>query len=239
MLYEQDNPTKKVAFQFNPKTIKVGHGANLSELGAKTTPKNDSQTGTGSSDNNLGTLQMLDKLGKTSLKLADVLFDGAYVLQNCGTLLSWSYAYPTPITIGARGTLPKRQLMPLTFTWGQFMLGAETTTAIPVILTRVDVTYERFTPTGRPIRATVSLDLQPTAQNPLAQNPTSGGLAGRGGHMMISGETLPGIAVAQYGHPSAWRTLAEANDLDDPLRARPGSVLYLPSGAELTALEPA
>lgn len=247
MLYPTGGAKEEgVTFDFNPKIIKVGHGASLQELGPKQTTVNDVQQkkagasedgGGGSSGDNLSTQQALDKLGMTSLKLGDLIFDGADVLANCGKLLFWSYAQRT-VGPAPKGKTMPLYLTPLTFYWQGFMLGANTTSEIPVILTRVDVTYDRFTPAGQPIRATVTLDLQPTASNPLAQNPTSAGMAGRSEHIMTSGETLQGVAAATYGLPSQWRTLAEANQIDDPLRVRPGAAIYLPSRGELARRRP-
>jgi nucleoid-associated protein YgaU len=241
-LYPQNSSASEgVQFDFNPKTIKVGHGASMKDLGPKKAATTDAQqksagpTESTSSSDNLTTQQALEKMGMTSLKISDVVFDGDQVLQKCGMLLYWSYAQQK-IGPAPKGQTMPIYLTPLIFQWGDFKLGANTTTAIPVIMVKADVTYERFDATGTPIRATVGLDLQPTAANPLKQqNPTSGGLPGRGGHLVVSGETLSGIALTSYGRPGAWRALAEANELDDPLRVRPGSMLYLPSGSELAA----
>jgi nucleoid-associated protein YgaU len=67
-----------------------------------------------------------------------------------------------------------------------------------------------------------------------ARNPTSGGVPGRAVHLLAPGQTLPGLARDAYDEPGAWRALAAANDIDDPLRVRPGATLYLPARSELT-----
>jgi hypothetical protein len=224
-----------VTFNFNPKTITVSHSAQLREIGVQ---KSDQQvaklptsapSGSAGSDNSaLTNQQVVEKQGGTTLKLSDLVFDGAEVLKNCGQMLAWTYAAQDPTAQDSDVKLPV-----LTFNWGGFQLGENTSTAIAVQLTRAEVKYERFDSDGTPVRATVGLDMQPTASNPLAQNPTSGGPSGRRGHVMIAGETLPSLALTAYGRPGNWRTLAEANDLDDPLRVRPGDVLYVPNRAEL------
>ncbi|HZN92941.1 MAG TPA: hypothetical protein VFB81_09545, partial [Myxococcales bacterium] len=43
------------------------------------------------------------------------------------------------------------------------------------------------------------------------------------------GERLDELAARLYGDPSRWRALARANDLDDPLHLRGGTVLQLPA----------
>lgn len=233
-----------VTFQFNPKSIKVSHTAALRELGVKESASSDA--GMKPSDpstmvSSLTAQQELEKQGKTSLTLDNLIFDGAMNVQtNCGRLLNWTY--PITRTVVQTGTLKEQTniyLQPLTFCWGNFNLGEEAPISIQVIMTSCTVSYERFTPSGIPIRASVTVALQPTSPNPTQQNPTSGGLPGRRARVLVSGETLPGIAVAEYGQPGQWRRLAEANHVDDPLRMRPGSSLYLPGRGEVTGQSPA
>jgi nucleoid-associated protein YgaU len=45
---------------------------------------------------------------------------------------------------------------------------------------------------------------------------------------VVAGDTLASVAYAEYGDPNGWRRLAEANDIDDPLRLRDGVVLHVP-----------
>jgi nucleoid-associated protein YgaU len=42
------------------------------------------------------------------------------------------------------------------------------------------------------------------------------------------GDSLPSIAYRAYGDATRWRTIAEANHIDDPLRLRRGTPLMLP-----------
>jgi nucleoid-associated protein YgaU len=65
------------------------------------------------------------------------------------------------------------------------------------------------------------------------QNPTSGSLAVRRMHRMVVGDSLASLAYAEYGDPTLWRYLASFNRIDDPLRIPQGSVVLLPSAAEL------
>ncbi len=44
------------------------------------------------------------------------------------------------------------------------------------------------------------------------------------------GERLDEIAARYFGDPAAWRQIADANGLDDPLRIPGGTVLQIPSG---------
>jgi nucleoid-associated protein YgaU len=98
-----------------------------------------------------------------------------------------------------------------------------------VNLERVDIEYERFDWTGVPVWAKVTMSLiEYTAPLP-RQNPTSGGLPGRSKHTVSQGEGLVQIATRAHGTPRAWREVAEANGLDDPLRVKPGRTLALPA----------
>ena len=47
--------------------------------------------------------------------------------------------------------------------------------------------------------------------------------------MVKQGQTLASIAAVEYGDPREWRTIAEANVMDDPLAMVPGRSLILPA----------
>jgi phage tail-like protein len=231
-----EKETSGVKLQFNPTSIKVSHAVAATQVGVEATEESDgfikpikAQTG---STENLSLEQEYQKSGLMNISLSGMWFDGATVLNSCGTLLSWSYLslVADPTTSVKKTALPQ-----LVFSWGNFMLGANTVIGgnIPVTMVKATVDYVRFSANGTPNRANVSLDLQVFSPNPMKQNPTSGGLPGRNGHTVTSGESLPSIAVTTYGSPGHWRTLAEANQLDDPLRVHPGATLYLPTRAEL------
>jgi nucleoid-associated protein YgaU len=66
------------------------------------------------------------------------------------------------------------------------------------------------------------------ARPPGNQNPTSGAKAGYRTHVMRAGDTLASVAYEAYGDPGRWRTLAEANDIDDPTRVPAGRSLLVP-----------
>lgn len=96
------------------------------------------------------------------------------------------------------------------------------------ILKQVNTTFTRFTRAGAPCRATISITLEETNMPPQKTNPTSGSPPGGRVHTVTEGETLPVVAANTYGSPGAWREVAEHNGIDDPLRLRNGSPLYLP-----------
>lgn len=97
----------------------------------------------------------------------------------------------------------------------------------------VAVKYSLFTSGGVPIRATATVSLKEIAAEPAKQNPTSGSLTSRRSHTLVAGDTLASVAYAEYGDANLWRALAEANDLDDPMRVPPGRTLLVPSADEI------
>jgi Contractile injection system tube protein/LysM domain len=125
---------------------------------------------------------------------------------------------------GTRSSPPK-----VTFRWG----AVDTFKAVCTSLT---VAYQLFRPNGDPIRADVKLQLKQAAPASTAssssanqgQNPTTRAMAGHGVHTVQDGDSLPSIAYRAYGDATRWRAIAEANDVDDPLRLRRGTPLMLP-----------
>jgi len=96
--------------------------------------------------------------------------------------------------------------------------------------------FTLFTAGGVPIRATATVTLKEIAAEPAKQNPTSGGRAANRSHTLVDGDTLPSVAYAEYGDPTLWRVLAEANGVDDPMRLRPGTTLLVPAADEIAVV---
>jgi len=116
----------------------------------------------------------------------------------------------------------------VTFTWGKVL----TFQAVPDSLS---IQYTLFHPDGRPIRATAKLSLiqvskaedGSSAAGEQKQNPTTRGDILRS-HVVTDGDSLASIAFSAYGDPTKWRTIADANGIDDPLRLRRGTSLSIP-----------
>jgi phage tail-like protein len=199
-----------VNFPFSPEKISVSHSAKLEEITTGT--ENTASTG------EMPYEDRLKAIGPTIIGLSGVMFDGGGVLANCNQLLVWTNAEALE---GSK--VPKLPL--LTFQWG--------TTVWKVKLMSADITYTRFSTNGVPIRAQANLKFI-SQDDPLKPtNPSSGGLPGRRSHVVIAGENLQHVAMASYGRPGAWRAVAAANGIEDPLRVRPGAVIYLPGPEEL------
>lgn len=112
------------------------------------------------------------------------------------------------------------------FGWGETM-------GFAAFVKSVNAKYTLFRADGAPIRATCSVTLQEVPTNPpKKQNPTSGSLAATRMHTVLPGDSLPLIAYGEFDDPGQWRLLAEANEIDDPFRMRPGTQLVVPPPSE-------
>jgi nucleoid-associated protein YgaU len=116
----------------------------------------------------------------------------------------------------------------VTFRWGAF----ESFKAVPVSL---DVRYVLFRADGEPVRAWAQMQLLQVAADPrtgggtpAAQNPTTRAAEAGSSCIVSEGDSLPSLAYAAYGDPTAWRTIARANGIDDPLRLKPGHRITIP-----------
>ena len=114
----------------------------------------------------------------------------------------------------------------VTFAWGEVV-------SFKAVIESLTVQYTLFDQTGKPLRAHVKLSLTQAekADDASAQNPTTRGEV-LSTHVVRDGDSLPSIAYAAYGNATAWRTIAEANALDDPLQLRRGEILTIPRGPE-------
>ena len=117
----------------------------------------------------------------------------------------------------------------VTFRWGSVDLPK----SVPVSLS---IQFALFHPNGEPIRAHVDLELAQAEKASTAsssgadqpQNPTTIAAGGLRMHRVRDGDSLPLLAFDAYGDPTLWREIAEANDVDDPLRLRSGTELTIP-----------
>ncbi len=114
------------------------------------------------------------------------------------------------------------------FGWG-------TTMGFLAFMQSVRAEFTLFRSDGAPLRATCNLVLEEIPMNLAKQNPTSGGRVRRT-RTTVAGDTLQAIAYREYGKPTMWRAIAEANDIEDPLRVPPGTTLLIPPPDEAVAL---
>lgn len=120
--------------------------------------------------------------------------------------------------------------------WVRFEWGTARTTSFDGVLSSFSVDYSLFDVDGKPLRATCSLSIEEAGTDAPRQNPTSGAENARRTHRVVAGDSLAQLAWREYGDATAWRVIAEANGIDDPLVLVPGSELLVPgleeSGAD-------
>ena len=117
----------------------------------------------------------------------------------------------------------------VTFQWGEMI-------PFKAACTSLTVAFQLFKANGTPIRADVKLALTQAETATSASsssankktNPTTRSDGGLGVHVVRDGDTLQSIAHKTYGDPGRWRTVAEANGIDNPLHLRRGTPLNLP-----------
>ena len=90
--------------------------------------------------------------------------------------------------------------------------------------------FTLFSPEGVPLRATLSLSLREykTLDEQLRQLNLSSPDRTHS-HIVQQGDTLSGIAAKYYCRPGEWRSIAQANSIEDPRRLNPGTFLSIPS----------
>jgi phage tail protein X len=117
----------------------------------------------------------------------------------------------------------------VTFHWGSVI-------PFKAVCTQLTVAFKMFHPNGEPIRADVKLSLKQAETASTASsnganapgNPTTRANAGHGVHTVKDGDTLPSIAYEAYGNATVWRSIADANGIENPLHLRRGVALSLP-----------
>ncbi|MEC3981859.1 phage tail protein [Amycolatopsis sp. H20-H5] len=216
--------TDVITFQYNPQKVSLSKTAQFRLAGMVSTETREQQA--------------IDP-GQLSITLSDLRVEGVKAVQaTVSKLYEWLRVETVTSGPAAGGgekagdDEPKQVVQHVKVVMGAAGIGGHRTPInYRAILKSVSTTYTRFTPAGLPNRATVSLTLQQIEPAKPGTNPTSGTRESGRAHTVTAGESLPGIAKETYGSPSAWRKIAEENDIDDPLRLRNGSSLLLPGVA--------
>ena len=199
---------KQITFQFNPKEYSVKKSARWerkAEKGAKTTSVPEFL---GPDPRTLDLEMFLD-----SSDGGGNVADEVEALFGClaPTAKSLAVNKPSPPWV--------------VFGWGS-------TVSIVAVVKSVSARYTMFRPDGSPIRAVCNLSLEEVPTDSPRQNPTSGARTALRTHRVIAGDTLASIAYAEYEDAGLWRALAEANEIDDPMRLPSGTELLVPPAAE-------
>jgi nucleoid-associated protein YgaU len=122
----------------------------------------------------------------------------------------------TPSQSGGRGQ-PSQVLVQ----WGEFM-------SFVCVIESISQTFLLFKEDGTPLRANLDIKFRQAwnDKNKGPTNPTSRSEVRRT-WMVERGQRLDWIAYQAYGSTTAWRHIAETNNLLDPLALRPGQILKL------------
>jgi hypothetical protein len=110
------------------------------------------------------------------------------------------------------------------FTWGSYW-------AFLAVIESISEKFILFKSDGTPVRSIIDISFKQIKNESKfpGQNPTSGGSPGDRLRVAREGDTLAWIAYQEYGDPTAWRHIAEANGLDNPRQLQPGVVLLVPA----------
>ncbi len=172
-----------------------------------------------------GDVPQLEFQGGDSARLTMELFFDTYEkkvdVRAAFTNRLWSFMKINPNKVNPN--TGKSEPPRVEFRWGAMW-------SFRAVITQMTQRFTLFLPTGTPVRAVVSVTFQQaedTGRFPF-QNPTSHGLAGHKTRVVREGDTIDWISFEEYGNATLWRRIADANNLDNPLRLTPGQVLLVP-----------
>jgi hypothetical protein len=199
-----------IEFQFNPKELSLQKAAKWE----RQTSRTNSQAGPP------------EFKGAQPCKMTLAMFfdgtraDSGNVVHRVEELLE--LCVPTPESLRDKKAVPPL----VVFRWGGL-------SGFAGFITSVDVKYTLFAGDGHPLRAQCNVTIEEMPGQLGGQNPTSGTLAPARVHTATDGDELALLAHREYGDPGMWRSIAEANDIDDPQDIRPGATLLMPAAESL------
>ena len=144
---------------------------------------------------------------------------GKDVREYTDKLLKLTYVNPRLTNQKNKKGRPPRVM----FRWGEMW-------GFKAVISQMTQRFTLFLENGMPVRATVDITFQQVEQQgvPRPQNPTSYSESGWRLRMVRVGERLDWIAYEEYGDPTLWRFIADANELSNPLVLTPGRQLIIP-----------
>ncbi len=107
------------------------------------------------------------------------------------------------------------------FSWGSVSFKA--------VIEKLSQRYILFREDGVPVRAKINISLRrylPPEEQQRRKSKSSSDVTKR--RILIEGDNIFLLAWREYGDPGAWRHIALANGLKNPLEIKPGTVLILP-----------
>lgn len=211
----------EVEFQFNPKDLTLQKSAKWTRPTTRGSTRSSPPQYQGPQPSKLTLEMFLDE----SVRFGSGGTSAGFVVKTVEKL--FRCCVPTDASHGQKKDSPPW----VKFSWGGL-------TGFLGYIESVQVKYTLFTAKGLPIRAVCTVVLQELAGEPPGTNPTSGGRVPYREHVVVQGDTLPGVAYQEYGDAALWRAVAEVNGVDDPARLRPGTRLLLPTADELLRTAP-
>ena len=110
---------------------------------------------------------------------------------------------------------------PVKFVWGPLSFQA--------VIERLTQRFTMFREDGVPVRATLNVTFKEykTIEEQLSERPTESSDWSKF-RELAPGDQLNLIAAIEYGDPTVWRVIAEANDIDNPRLLETGRTIRLP-----------
>ena len=209
------NSNRTVTVQFNPESLKVSYASQIKQ-----------PEGSGSGDQN-GTIQFVG-LGSTKLAVqlwfdvTQALPDADYDFIDVRELTARVAYFITPGTReGSSAKVPPA----VRFRWGTFQFDG--------VVESMEETLELFSSEGRPLRASVGLNLTQQKVTEFAKvgkdheppKPKGAGAAGtRPMEEAPAGSNLQSLAAARPG-AGDWQSIANANGIENPRALAPGQLI--------------
>jgi nucleoid-associated protein YgaU len=122
---------------------------------------------------------------------------------------------------------PERQDIAEFFSSISFSVVSNAPFSFPCIVENIERRFLLFSSEGIPLRARLSVKLREykTLEEMASVLNSADHTKAR---IIKRRERLDSIAASSYRTPAEWRRIAEANDIDDPLRIPPGTTLIIP-----------
>src|SRR5262249_53490533 len=133
-----------------------------------------------------------------------------------------SFIKPDPKAGGQQNKQQKRVVRGLRFAWGTFQFDG--------VVDSMQETLDYFAADGTPLRSTVTLEIS-GIDTVLEQKDSSSGAPGtKQLTPAAAGDSVPKMA-GKDGNSSNWKSVAAANNVDDPLHVPTGTALDMGAGA--------
>jgi Contractile injection system tube protein/LysM domain len=110
-----------------------------------------------------------------------------------------------------------------TFAWGD--KGPEKDLYFTGVIEKATTTFTMFHSNGNPVRAKINLTFRQFQSN---ENKKLHSADKTKRITIVSGDSLWLLASKEYGDPAKWRSIADANNIDDPLSLESGTEIIVP-----------